>query len=359
MSSKSSATPSNIRNVTQELKNEQDKLTPKFRSDDNTAKSSISNLRQSTEDKNISKLSPCIHDHKRVKLANSGSDEMEQSNYDERISTPDVLSSAFLANAPLNPPYIAPKHTSVLQNYPHTNTNTNTSPSPVILITSNRHERNERCVLQKARVTLAMPEDVESLNSLHCFVRSKLLEIFVDGFESNHRVGIRCIHCSHIRHCDRDAGSIQYPHSLADIHRSVCTWQNIHFKNCRYVPSDVLSHYMHLKNDDRIKSDDKYWFESARKMGLVDDTIISSSGVTCTEVSQRHGMNTKVLDHERENSNLENGIRFLDISCMGKHIKKKVYERDRSSLSTAALSLRPRASRNIGLYQKKLPRFEL
>jgi len=63
---------------------------------------------------------------------------------------------------------------------------------------------------------LAAPNDAEELNSLHCFVRAELLEVFVledsktkdekqhkrrkkykpkNRFSNVQRVGIRCVHC--------------------------------------------------------------------------------------------------------------------------------------------------------------------
>ena len=364
MSQPTSPPPSNIRNLTEEMNIEQDSSARNFRSEGNTAKSSISTPVRPTEDKQISKYCPSTKDHKRLKVMHIALDERKRSNRDKVISTSSNLSPTFLNSAPSNQPCIVPRHILVLENCPNSNSlkyspSNLVSPSPMESRKYDRYKNSEHCAIQKARMTLAMQEDAASLNSLHCSVRSKLLEIFVTGSESNYRVGIRCIHCSHIRRQNRDIGSVQYPRSLGDIYASVCTWQHIHFKNCRHVPSNILKHYTHLKNEDRTQSNENYWSESAKKMGLVDDAIISSSGFTCADVNQRNNMCIEDLDHERENPDLEKGIRFLDISCMSKHIKKKCYKRDGSSLSIAAASLRPRVSKNGRFYRETLPRFRM
>ena len=195
-----------------------------------------------------------------------------------------------------------------------------------------------------------MPGDSKELNSLHCFVRSDLLELFAlpdnesnegsgigkhidadtssnpddtieegsEEEESNEdhrrssrtsssmsskkrnsnrlneekrllrlfpgRVGLRCVHCAHIPRKRRSmelsikeptdfskaSMSTFYPKSLADLYRSVCTWQRVHFKACRHIPKSVRDQYWSLKDRDRSRGKTRYWANSARELGLID-----------------------------------------------------------------------------------------
>ena len=169
----------------------------------------------------------------------------------------------------------------------------------------------------KSGMQLAGPNDRKELNSLHCFVRSELLEVFaVEEFkrldvadcgdettEKTHsndssdkgagrvsrgsnklweppvrqilRVGIRCIHCGNKPKCERAGTSMCafFPKSLQDIYRGVCTWQRIHFHACKHIPQDLKVLYKHLKDSDRSRGKKEYWVRSALDMGFrnVDD----------------------------------------------------------------------------------------
>lgn len=108
---------------------------------------------------------------------------------------------------------------------------------------------------------LSLPYDISKLNSLHCFLRSELIEIFcVTKSKSNQkspchspgssvgRVGLRCVHCAIVRDSfrqqqDRDraannrpAMAVFYPKSLSEIYRLVTSWQRCHLRKCRNVP---------------------------------------------------------------------------------------------------------------------------
>jgi hypothetical protein len=156
---------------------------------------------------------------------------------------------------------------------------------------------------------LALPEDAQELNSLHCFVRAELLELFalpathdeiasVDQHSarassrrnnssqkgrnySSGRVGLRCVYCAHLPRRARSGSTMSsfYPKSLTDIYRSVCTWQRIHFRSCRHVPPQVREGYSHLKDSDRTRGKTRYWVSSAHRLGLVD--VDSERGGIC------------------------------------------------------------------------------
>jgi hypothetical protein len=132
----------------------------------------------------------------------------------------------------------------------------------------------------KRGMRLAMPNDRQELNSLHCFVRSELLEVFVLDVDqlpterttqaSGHRVGIRCIHCGKLPKSERAGTSMStfFPKSLQDIYRGVCTWQRIHFKACRHMPEELKDMYWQFKDTDRSRGKKKHWVKSAYAMGF-------------------------------------------------------------------------------------------
>lgn len=154
---------------------------------------------------------------------------------------------------------------------------------------------------------LAFPEDAHELNSLHCFVRAELLEVFAlpdaDASSSNTqarsstrrttttassgrsytsgRVGLRCVYCAHLPRRARAGSTMSsfYPKSLSDIYRSVCTWQRIHFRTCRHIPPQVRQGYWQLKESDRTRGKTRYWVSSAQRLGLVD--VDSERGGIC------------------------------------------------------------------------------
>ncbi len=137
---------------------------------------------------------------------------------------------------------------------------------------------NEASRSNKRIVRLAMADDSKELNSLHCFVRSDLLEVFVmDEHTRKHRdsaprVGFRCVHCGHLSRKEKEGASMSifYPKSLQDIYRSVCTWQRIHFKACRHVPQELVQRYDYLKEMDRTRGKKQHWVSSAYRLGLRD-----------------------------------------------------------------------------------------
>lgn len=126
---------------------------------------------------------------------------------------------------------------------------------------------------------LAMPDDPKELNSLHCFVRSDLLEVFTINSDGNNaasaRVGFRCVHCGNLPRKQKAGASMSifFPKSLQDIYRSVCTWQRIHFKACKAIPDDLVQRYNYLKDTDRTRGKKQHWVSSAYRLGLrnVDD----------------------------------------------------------------------------------------
>ena len=112
--------------------------------------------------------------------------------------------------------------------------------------------------------TLATQQDVTrgNLNSLHQYVRSELLEICLASEKEScgkqkmyaKRVGFQCVHCAKAADGDAlPASSRFFPKSLDQIYRSVCTWQRVHFPNCKHTPVAVKQYYTHLKMSDKTK----------------------------------------------------------------------------------------------------------
>jgi hypothetical protein len=120
---------------------------------------------------------------------------------------------------------------------------------------------------------LAAKGDQKNLNSLHCFVRKELLEVFVLDAEKNdghNRVGLRCVYCGCLPKEQRDGVSMSsfFPKSVEDLYRAVCTWQRIHFKACGHIPDDMKETYWRLKDADRTRGKKAHWVSSAKAMGF-------------------------------------------------------------------------------------------
>ena len=148
---------------------------------------------------------------------------------------------------------------------------------------------------------LALPEDEEKLNSMHCFLRAELLEVFLVEEEkaknppppvvsensleaelqhspppnsSPNRIGIRCVHCSRARkiygqECEAPM-AVFYPKSLAELYRLVTSWQRVHLRKCRNLPKGVRETYQTLRQTDKTRGKTHYWVTSAKKIGLKD-----------------------------------------------------------------------------------------
>ena len=153
---------------------------------------------------------------------------------------------------------------------------------------------------------LALPNDEAKLNSLHCFLRSELLEIFVVERSANKspthspgssvgRVGLRCVFCAMARkrnavnltgeaardhdltsssaslhRCDEAPMAVFYPKSIAEIYRLVTSWQRCHLRKCRNLPPDIRSKWTLLRENDKSRGKTHYWITSAKELGLVD-----------------------------------------------------------------------------------------
>lgn len=151
---------------------------------------------------------------------------------------------------------------------------------------------------------LACPEDEDKLNSMHCFLRSELLEVFLvedlpepppkpadynenslEALEAelNHapppnsaknRIGIRCVHCHNNKRlygkeCEAPM-AVFYPKSLSELYRLVTSWQRVHLRKCKNLPKNVEHHYRALRATDKTRGKTHYWVTSAKKLGFRD-----------------------------------------------------------------------------------------
>lgn len=133
---------------------------------------------------------------------------------------------------------------------------------------------------------LALPYDNAKLNTLHCFLRSELLEIFVvsksfrkspchSPSSSVGRVGLRCVHCAMLRGSRREDRedapmAVFYPKSIAEIYRLVTSWQRCHLRKCKNVPPAARARWQQLRETDRSRGKTHYWVTSAKQIGLMD-----------------------------------------------------------------------------------------
>lgn len=135
------------------------------------------------------------------------------------------------------------------------------------------------------RILLSRPSDVDSLSDRQCFVRSDFVEVFAaseNDVSSRHskgaqklangQVGIRCIHCSHLRPKDRAERAVCYPSSISRIYQTVADMQRFHFEQCREIPEKTRHIYKTLKTTRPrgVGSPQTYWIQSAKLMGMLD-----------------------------------------------------------------------------------------
>lgn len=130
-----------------------------------------------------------------------------------------------------------------------------------------------------------MPTDQDSLSDRQCYVRSEMVEIFAASekdVSSRHskgaqkltegQVGIRCVHCAHLRPRDRAERAVCYPSSISRIYQTVADMQRFHFEQCREIPPNIRKIYKSLKTTRPrgVGSPQTYWVQSAKLLDLAD-----------------------------------------------------------------------------------------
>lgn len=147
------------------------------------------------------------------------------------------------------------------------------------------HMNNVPYEKPQKRLLLAMPTDSDSLSDRQCYVRSEMVEIFAatsKDVAARHskgaqklvagQVGIRCVHCAHLRPRDRAERAVCYPSSISRIYQTVADMQRFHFEQCREIPPDIRKIYKSLKTTRPrgVGSPQTYWVQSAKLLDLVD-----------------------------------------------------------------------------------------
>ena len=160
------------------------------------------------------------------------------------------------------------------------------------------------------RMLLAMPSDSESLSDRQCYVRSEMCEIFAateHDVAARHskgaqklvvgQVGIRCLHCAHLRSRDRAERAVCYPSSISRIYQTVADMQRFHFEHCKEIPNHVQNVYKNLKTTRPrgVGSPQTYWIQSAKSLGLVD----TGGGIRFdTDVSKESQQNQRAAEEQ-------------------------------------------------------------
>ena len=170
---------------------------------------------------------------------------------------------------------------------------------------NNGQARRESIQRQK-RLLLAMATDQDSLSDRQCYVRSEMVEIFAateKDVSARHskgaqklaegQVGIRCVHCAHLRPRDRAERAVCYPSSISRIYQTVADMQRFHFEQCREIPPKIRKIYKSLKTTRPrgVGSPQTYWVQSAKLLDLVD-----------TESGIQVGADIKQKQEEKETS---------------------------------------------------------
>lgn len=191
-------------------------------------------------------------------------------------------------------------HIAVPSAASHTETATSTlDPGPEMVPTPvpHRHHHqdnqpNASCIPTNYPSRLSTAKDKINLNSLHCFIRSELLELFVVQPSTNDskanpmagRVGLQCVHCARARQYDpkrenEATMAVFYPRTVSEIYRLVTNWTRCHLRKCRNLPPSVRSEWEQLRGTDKSRGKTQYWAESAQELGLMDCTLTRAGGV--------------------------------------------------------------------------------
>lgn len=160
---------------------------------------------------------------------------------------------------------------------------------------SSLHDNNLPTI--KAGMRLALTDDSDQLNQLHCFVRSKLLEVFVLDEHHGFRMGLRCVHCGTLPRKERvvNSMSVFFPRSLGDIYQGVITWQRCHFPGCSYIPAESRSTYERLR-DQSSRGRKVHWVTSAKAMGFRDVDEARNGVVYHADLVEASGLSQETFD---------------------------------------------------------------
>lgn len=176
------------------------------------------------------------------------------------------------------------------------------------------------------RLVLAMPTDRDSLSDRQCYVRNEMVEIFAateKDVGARHskgaqklvvgQVGIRCVHCRHLRPRDRAERAVCYPSSISRIYQTVADMQRFHFEQCREIPDHVRQIYKKLKTTRPrgVGSPQTYWISSAKTLGLGDTgdgiRFENDSGPAVTSTSSTNASSTIASVDDKNSADMSIG----------------------------------------------------
>lgn len=139
----------------------------------------------------------------------------------------------------------------------------------------------------KSILLLARKEDADHLNPIHCFVRQNI-EVFVASEEDitapcpgrkntikAGQVGLRCIHCRHVKNRNRAKRAVCYPSTIARVYNCVSDMKFDHFSLCKYLPALQRDIFNSLRNKKESQArgkggnnTSKYYYDTAIQIGM-------------------------------------------------------------------------------------------
>jgi len=172
---------------------------------------------------------------------------------------------------------------------------------------------------------LATPDDAIYLSDKHCYVRTRLAEIFlsertdvetpVRGRRATFvgQVGLRCVFCvPSVDSKHRVERAICYPTTTAKFYQTAQDMQHFHFAACPYIPPGVKERYQGLRsnmndrrslggenkggessssadNTNRKMSPKEFWAKCCADLGLIDHIGDDGSNVG-VKLKEGHGL---------------------------------------------------------------------
>lgn len=131
-------------------------------------------------------------------------------------------------------------------------------------------------------VKLYLNCDEDSLTAYQCLARKQIefFEVQESDLSEVHakaggrryiepgQIGIRCIHCAHLRLCEKAKGSTYYPKKLDRIYQAAQNMANSHIsKFCPITPQNIRNELLKLGNQKSEVGKD-YWSKAAKVLGL-------------------------------------------------------------------------------------------
>jgi len=133
------------------------------------------------------------------------------------------------------------------------------------------------------KVRLSISDDREWLSDLDCFVRSNIEVFIADEEDVNYfrndkkvvamtgNVGLRCVHCAHLKHRDRTAGACYFPKTISSIYENTRDFQKSHLTYCPHLPLAAKEKLLTKSTSSSLTSVlRRYYILSAKALGMVD-----------------------------------------------------------------------------------------